>query len=134
MFNSVFITLPVENLARSINFFEALGFQFNADFSDAESTCMVLSESIYVMLGEHAKYLGLIDKPIADSKTSEVILSFSCSTKEQVTDIAGKALKQGARPVNEPEDLGFMFSWGFEDLDGHLWNLIWMNPDFNPAS
>ena len=127
MFTSVFITLPVEKVTRSIDFFTELGFKFNQDFSDEETACMVLSETIYVMLGEHAKYLGLIDKPIADSKTSEVILSFSCSTKEQVLEIAGKALELGARAVNEPEDLGFMFSWGFEDLDGHLWNLIWMN-------
>lgn len=126
MFTSVFITLPVEKLTRSIDFFTALGFTFNSDFSDEETACMVLSDTIYVMLGEHAKFLGLIDKPIADPKTSEVILSFSCKTKEQVTEMAAKALELGARAVNEPEDLGFMFSWGFEDLDGHLWNLIWM--------
>lgn len=129
MFTSVFITLPVEKLTRSVDFFTALGFKFNADYSDHETTCMVLSETIYVMLGEHSKYLSLIDKPIADPKTSEVILSFSCESKEQVNEIAGKAIELGARAVNEPEDLGFMFSWGFEDLDGHLWNLIWMNPE-----
>lgn len=127
MFTSVFITLPVEKLTRSLDFFTTLGFTFNSDFSDEETACMVLSDTIYVMLGEHAKFLGLIDKPIADPKTSEVILSFSCKTKEQVTEMAAKALELGARAVNEPEDLGFMFSWGFEDLDGHLWNLIWMN-------
>jgi predicted lactoylglutathione lyase len=129
MFNSVFITLPVENVNRSIDFFTALGFKFNADFSDDHTCCMVLSESIYVMLGEHKKYLSLIDKPIADSKSSEVILSFGCDSQQQVMEIAGKAIELGARAVNEPEDLGFMFSWGFEDLDGHLWNLIWMNTD-----
>lgn len=129
MFNSVFITLPVENVNRSIDFFTALGFKFNADFSDDQTCCMVLSESIYVMLGEHKKYLSLIDKPIADSKSSEVILSFGCDSQQQVMEIAGKAIELGARAVNEPEDLGFMFSWGFEDLDGHLWNLIWMNTD-----
>jgi len=128
MFSSVFITLPVLSLKRSVDFFTTLGFQFNPDFSDAETSCMVLSDTIYVMLGEHAKYLGLIDKPIADPGTSEVILTFSCSSEQQVRDIASKALELGARAVNEPEDLGFMFSWGFEDLDGHLWNLIWMNP------
>ena len=129
MFNSVFITLPVENVNRSIDFFTALGFKFNPDFSDEQTCCMVLSESIYVMLGEHKKYLSLIDKPIADSKSSEVILSFGCDSQQQVMEIAGKAIELGARAVNAPEDLGFMFSWGFEDLDGHLWNLIWMNTD-----
>jgi predicted lactoylglutathione lyase len=129
MFSSVFITLPVENLSKSLDFFTALGFKFNSDFSDDQTACMVLSDAIYVMLGEHAKYLGLIDKPIADSKTSEVILTFTCESKEQVTRIAAKAIELGARAVNEPEDLGFMFSWGFEDLDGHLWNLAWMNSE-----
>ena len=129
MFNSVFITLPVENVNRSIDFFTALGFKFNPDFSDEQTCCMVLSESIYVMLGEHKKYLSLIDKPIADSKSSEVILSFGCDSQQQVMEIAGKAIELGARAVNEPEDLGFMCSWGFEDLDGHLWNLIWMNTE-----
>jgi predicted lactoylglutathione lyase len=129
MFNSVFITLPVENVNRSIDFFTALGFKFNPDFSDDQTCCMVLSESIYVMLGEHKKYLSLIDKPIADSKSSEVILSFGCDSQKQVMEITGKAIELGARAVNEPEDLGFMFSWGFEDLDGHLWNLIWMNTE-----
>lgn len=129
MFNSVFITLPVENVNRSIDFFTTLGFKFNPEFSDDQTCCMVLSESIYVMLGEHKKFLSLIDKPIADSKSSEVILSFGCDSQQQVMEIAGKAIELGARAVNEPEDLGFMFSWGFEDLDGHLWNLIWMNTE-----
>ena len=129
MISSVFITFPVAKLTRSIEFFTALGFTFNADYSDDETACMIVNETIYVMLGEHNKFLGLIDKPVADPKSTEVILSFSCSSKDEVLTMAGKALELGARKINEPEDLGFMFSWGFEDLDGHLWNLIWMNPE-----
>jgi predicted lactoylglutathione lyase len=130
MFTSVFITLPVANVQASIGFFSALGFTFNQDFSDAETTCMIVNESIYVMLGEHKKFLGLIDKPIADKATNEVILSVSCSSADEIRTITSTAISLGAREVNEPEDLGFMFSWGFEDLDGHLWNFVWMNPDF----
>lgn len=129
MFNSVFITLPVKSVKASIEFFTALGFTFNTDFSDEETTCMIVNETIYVMLGEHKKYLGLIDKPIADPGSSEVILTLSCSSVEDVRNITSTALSLGARAVNEPEDLGFMFSWGFEDLDGHLWNLMHMNSD-----
>ena len=129
MFNSVFITLPVKSVKASIEFFTALGFTFNTDFSDEETTCMIVNETIYVMLGEHKKYLGLIDKPIADPGSSEVILTLSCSSVEDVRNITSTALSLGARAVNEPEDLGFMFSWGFEDLDGHLWNLMYMNSD-----
>ncbi|MEY4423488.1 MAG: hypothetical protein RLZZ258_591 [Actinomycetota bacterium] len=121
--------MPVEKLQRSIDFFSALGFSFNPDFSDEETSCMVLSETMFVMLGEQRKFLALAEKPIADPKSSEVILSFGCESREQVREMASKALELGARRVNEPEDLGFMFSWGFEDLDGHLWNLIWMNPE-----
>lgn len=129
MFNSVFITLPVKSVTASIEFFTALGFTFNTGFSDEETTCMIVNETIYVMLGEHKKYLGLIDKPIADPGSSEVILTLSCSSVEDVRNITSTALSLGARAVNEPEDLGFMFSWGFEDLDGHLWNLMYMNSD-----
>lgn len=127
MFNSVFITLPVKSVTQSNAFFRELGFNFNEDFSDEKTRCMVLNDSIFVMLGEHDKYESLIDKPVADPKTSEVILSFTCSSREQVDQIASKALALGARRVNEPEDEGFMYSWGFEDLDGHLWNLIWFD-------
>jgi predicted lactoylglutathione lyase len=129
MLTSVFITFPVEKLSKAVDFFTTLGFKFNAEYSDSETACMIVNENIFVMLGEHKKYLGLIDKPIADPRSSEVILSFSCSSKEEVNEMVSKALEMGARKVNEPEDLGFMFSWGFEDLDGHLWNLLWMNPD-----
>jgi predicted lactoylglutathione lyase len=130
MFDSVFITLPVKSVKASIEFFTALGFTFNQDFSDEETTCMIVNETIYVMLGEHKKYLSLIDKPIADPASSEVILTLSCSSPDEIRTITSTAISLGARQVNEPEDLGFMFSWGFEDLDGHLWNLAWMNPNF----
>ena len=129
MFNSAFITLPVRDVAKSNDFFTALGFEFNKDFSDDETSCLVLSDTIYVMLGEHKKYESLIDKPVADPKTSELIMSFTCSSRDQVDHIVSRALELGARKVNEQEDLGFMYSWGFEDLDGHLWNLIWLNPE-----
>lgn len=129
MFNSVFITLPVKNVTASIAFFDALGFTFNQEFSDDETTCMIVNETINVMLGEHKKFLSLIDKPIADPGSNEVILSVTCSSPEEIRTITSTAISLGAREVNEPEDLGFMFSWGFEDLDGHLWNFIWMNPD-----
>ena len=81
------------------------------------------------MLLEHAKFQGFIDKPIAPSTSTEAILAFSLGSPAEVREMTSKALALGARKLNEPEDLGFMFSWGFEDLDGHLWDLFWMNPD-----
>ena len=129
MSHLMFLNLPVENLARSVAFFGELGFTFNPQFTDDTSTCMIISDSNFAMLLERDKFAGFIDKPIAPSTTSEVIVGLSCESREQVTEITQKALDRGARKVNEPDDIGFMFSWGFEDLDGHLWDLFWMDPD-----
>jgi predicted lactoylglutathione lyase len=129
MLNNIFVNLPVANLKKSVDFFTSLGFQFNAQFTDETSTCMLVNDKVFVMLVEHAKFSGFIDKPIAPSSTTEAIFSFGCDSKDDVIAIASKAHSLGARKVNEAEDMGFMFSWGFEDLDGHLWDLFWMNPE-----
>jgi len=128
MINSIFLNMSIQNLQRSVEFFTKLGFTFNAQFTAEDSTCMIVSPTIYVMLCEEAKFKGFIDKPIADRKSTEVIISLSCESKEEVTRIASTAHAAGARKINEPEDIGFMYSWGFEDLDGHLWDLFWMDP------
>lgn len=129
MSHLMFINLPVENLARSVAFFGELGFAFNPQFTDETSTCMIISESNFAMLLEREKFAGFIDKPIAPATMTEAIIGLSCDSRDQVTTMTENALALGARKVNEPEDLGFMFSWGFEDLDGHLWDLFWMNPE-----
>jgi predicted lactoylglutathione lyase len=129
MINSIFVNLPVVSLKRSVDFFTELGFKFNPQFTDETSTCMLVGDNIFVMLLEHAKFQGFIDKPIAPSTSTEAILAFSLGSPDEVREMTSKALALGARKLNEPEDLGFMFSWGFEDLDGHLWDLFWMNPD-----
>ena len=129
MFNSIFVNLPVASLKKSVDFFTELGFTFNAQFTDETSTCMIVNDTIYVMLIEHAKFSAFIDKPIAPSTSTEAIFAFSCDSPEQVRGLSEKAFALGARKINEPEDHGFMFSWGFEDLDGHLWDLFWMNPE-----
>lgn len=90
---------------------------------------MIISDSIYVMLLEKAKFQSFTPKQIVDKNTVEVLLSFSCESKEEVIRIAEKAFELGANRVNDPEDHGFMFSWAFEDLDGHAWDLFWMNPE-----
>jgi len=129
MINSIFLNLPVENLTKSVEFFSALGFKFNAQFTDESSTCMLVGKDIYVMLVEHEKLLGFIDKPLAPKTSTEAIFGFGMDSADQVREMTAKAIELGARMVKEPEDLGFMFSWGFEDLDGHLWDLFWMNPE-----
>ncbi len=129
MISSIFVNLPVENLKRSVDFFTELGFTFNAQFTDETSTCMIINDTVYVMLLEHSKFQGFIDKPIAPSTSTEAILAFACESPDEVRQLSEKAIAMGARKINEPEDHGFMFSWGFEDLDGHLWDLFWMNPE-----
>lgn len=129
MINAIFVNLPIANLKRSMHFFGELGFTFNQQFTDEQSTCMIISDTIYVMLVEHAKFQAFIQKPIASSDTTEAILAFGCESADDVRRLTDKALELGAKKLNEPEDHGFMFSWGFEDLDGHLWDLFWMNPD-----
>lgn len=129
MITSIFVNLPVANLKNSVEFFTAVGFTFNEQFTDETSTCMIVGDNIYAMLLEHAKFEGFIDKKIAARDTTEAILSLSCGSREEVRELAEKAFAAGARKVNDAEDMGFMYSWGFEDLDGHLWDLFWMNPE-----
>lgn len=129
MLNSIFVNLPVENVKRSVEFFTELGFTFNPQFTDEQSTCMIVNESIFVMLIEHEKFSAFVNKPIAHSSTTEAIFAFACDSSDEVRVLTEKAIALGARKINEPEDHGFMFSWGFEDLDGHVWDLFWMNPE-----
>ncbi|MDH6531900.1 putative lactoylglutathione lyase [Aurantimicrobium minutum] len=129
MLTSIFVNLPVASVQKSVEFFTELGFTFNAQFTDDQSTCMIVNETIYVMLIEHEKFSGFIDKPIAPTTSTEAIFAFSCESIDEVKSLSEKAFGMGARRINDPEDHGFMFSWGFEDLDGHLWDLFWMNPD-----
>ena len=129
MFKSIFVNLPIANLAKSVDFFSKLGFKFNAQFTGETSTCMIVSDTIYVMLLERAQFQSFIDKKVAEPDTTEVLLSFSRESTDEVRRISELAFSLGAKQLNEPTDLGFMFSWGFEDLDGHVWDLFWMNPE-----
>ena len=129
MLTSIFVNLPVANLKKSVEFFTKLGFTFNAQFTDETSTCMIVNETVYVMLLEHAKFKSFIKKEIAEPNNTEAILAFGCESADEVRSLTEKALAGGAKQINEPEDMGFMFSWGFEDLDGHLWELFYMIPE-----
>ena len=128
MIKGIFLNLPIKNLKRSVDFFTSLGFTFNAQFTGDENTCMIIGENMYAMLCEEARFKQFLKKPIADPSTTEVLISLSCESKEEVKNLAEKAFTLGGRQVNQPEDHGFMYSWGFEDLDGHVWDLFWMDP------
>lgn len=126
MITSAYLNMPVSDVVRSKEFFLALGFTVNAQFSGPDNVCMVINPSTSLMLMNHLKFSSFIDKEVASKNTSEIILSFACGSEGEVRTTTEKALSMGARKINEPEDSDFMFSWAFEDLDGHLWDLFWI--------
>lgn len=129
MSRMIFVNLPVTDLPRSMAFYEALGFTNNPQFTDETAACMVLSETIFVMLLTHDKWRGFTKRPIASPDSSEVSLALTCDSKEEVdrwVETAGA--RGGIADVNPPEDHGFMFQRSFTDLDGHVWEPLWMDP------
>jgi predicted lactoylglutathione lyase len=129
MASQIFVNLPVKDLDRSIKFFTALGFTFNLQFTDDTATCMVVDENIFVMLLTHTKFQTFTPKPICDAtKATEVLVCLSLGSRAEVEAMVGKAVTAGGTTYNEPQDHGFMYQHGFEDLDGHIWELVHMVP------
>jgi predicted lactoylglutathione lyase len=125
----IFVNLPVKDLPKSIAFFEALGFAFNPQFTDETAACMVISNTIFVMLLTHEKFAGFSPKPITDTSQSlQVLITLSRDSREAVDAIVAAALTAGGTTVDEPKDYGFMYDHGFLDLDGHGWGVMWMDP------
>jgi predicted lactoylglutathione lyase len=127
----IIVALPVRDLEKSKAFFSSLGYSFNPQFSGESSACMIIAEdSISVMLETEAFFKSFIDKPVAQAReANEVILCLTCESREELDGLIARATAGGARIPHPPEDHGFMYTQGFEDLDGHLWNLVWMAPE-----
>ena len=124
----IFVNLPVADLERSVAFYEAIGAEKNPMFSDETAACMVFSDIIHVMLLTHDKFRQFTPKQIADAHaTSEVLICISADSREAVDEITENALAAGAREPREPQDYGFMYGRSFEDLDGHIWEPMWMD-------
>lgn len=125
----IFVNLPVKDLKKSIAFFTALGYSFNPQFTDEAATCMIISDDIFVMLLTEARFKDFTTKPIADaSQSTEVITCLSCENRGKVDEIVSKARAAGGTIYAEPKDYGFMYQHSFQDLDGHLWEYIYMDP------
>ena len=123
----IFINLPVRDLQASIAFYTRLGFTFNPQFTDDTGTCMIVSETIFVMLLTHEKFKSFTPNPICDAKTStEVLLAMPCEGREAVDLMVRDAVAAGGTTYNQPQDHGFMYAHGFQDLDGHIWELFYM--------
>lgn len=128
MSKQVFINLPVADVARSTAFFEALGFSRNPQFTGEDAGCIAISDSIFVMLGSHAKFREFTPKDICDtSKAIEVLLNLNCESREEVDSLVAKAIAAGGSTYDKPEDFGFMYTHSFVDPDGHGWGLFHIN-------
>ncbi|MBA3788087.1 MAG: VOC family protein [Actinobacteria bacterium] len=125
----IFVNLAVEELGRSVEFFTALGFTFDPRFTDEHATCMIVSDQAFVMLLVKSRFRDFTKKELADPTTqTEAILALSAESREEVDALAEKALAAGGTPANDPIEMDFMYGRSFQDLDGHLWELIWMDP------
>lgn len=129
MAKMIFINLPVTDLARATTFYEAIGAVKNPQFSDETGSCMVFSETIHTMLLTHDKFRQFTPKKIADAKTSsEVLICLSADSRDAVDEVVGKANAAGGSADPGPkQDYGFMYSRSFEDPDGHIWEVAWMD-------
>lgn len=132
MATKIFINLAVKDLEKSKDFFSKLGYTFNQQFTDEKAASLVISEDIYAMLITEPFFKTFIpNKEIADTgKTKEVLVALSTDSKQQVDYLADKAIAAGGKKFREPEDHGFMYARSFEDLDGHVWELVWMDPGY----
>lgn len=131
----IFVNLPVKKLARSIEFFATLGFRLNPQFSDKTAACMVVSEDIYVMLLTETKFKTFTPKQICDTaKSTEVLVALSCESRQRVDELVRLAVVAGGTTYAQSQDYGFMYQHGFQDPDGHLWELVYMEPSVTNQS
>ena len=129
MTTRIFVNLPVADLDRSMAFFKRLGFAFNPQFTDATAACMVVTDDIYAMLLTHPKFKEFTRKDIADAhKTTEVLTCLAVDRKDRVNELVDTAVAAGGTEARDPQDHGFMYGRSFNDLDGHIWEIVWMDP------
>jgi uncharacterized protein len=124
----IFVNLPVKDLGKTVNFFIKLGFKFNPKFTDENATCMIVTEDILVMLLVEKFFKIFTKKEICDTaRNTEVIIALSAESKEKVDEMINKAVEAGGKESREVQDEGWMYGRGFEDIDGHLWEVVFMN-------
>lgn len=133
MHKQIFVNLPVKDIGKTREFFGSLGFSFNPQFSDERAICMIIGENIYAMLLQESYFQTFTLKPVADARNStEVLTCLSCESREEVDSLVAKAVAAGGTAGAVKQDYGFMYYHGFEDLDGHGWELMHMDPNAVP--
>ena len=129
MVRKIFVNLAVNDLDRSVEFFTKLGFTFDPRFTDETATCMIVSDEAFVMLLVENRFKDFTKKELSDPTTqTEAIIALSAESREQVDELAERALGAGGSPANDPMEMGFMYGRSFQDPDGHLWEVFWMDP------
>jgi predicted lactoylglutathione lyase len=129
MSRKMFVNLAVEDLGRSVDFFTKLGFSFDPRFTDENATCMLVGEDAYVMLLVQPFFKGFTTRELADPSThTEAIVALSTESREEVDELADRALAGGGTSANGPMEMDFMYGRSFHDPDGHLWEVFWMDP------
>ena len=127
----VFVNIPVADLQRSIDFFQALGFTFNAQFTDATGTCMLVGEDAYFMLLTRERFGDFSKRPVGDARReTTAMFALSAGSREEVDALVARAVDAGGSHAADKQDHGFMYGWSFYDLDGHHWEVFWMDPSF----
>lgn len=133
MARQIYVNLPVKDLDRSVAFFTRLGFSFNPQFTDKNATCMVIGADSFVMLLVEDFFKTFSSKPLADARQmTEVLLALSCDSRQQVDEMVRQALAAGGTAPRAAQDHGFMYQHGFDDLDGHAWEVMYMDVSAMP--
>lgn len=133
MVKQIFVNLPVKDLNKTIAFFTKLGFTFNPQFTDEKATCMIIGENIFVMLLTEPFFKTFIKKEISNAhNTTEVLNALSVENREKVDELVDLAVEAGGREPRETQDHGWMYTRAFEDLDGHIWELLYMDETAMP--
>lgn len=130
MATKIFVNLPVKSLQKSVDFFTQLGFSFDPQCTDETATSMIVSDDIFVMLLTHEKFKTFTPNPICDAtKNTEILVCLSAESREAVDEMVRKAVAAGGATFKEPQDYGVMYGHGFQDLDGHIWEIMFMEPN-----
>lgn len=128
MATQIFVNLPVKDLNKAIEFFTKLDFKFNPQFTDENATCMIVGENIFVMLLVEKFFKTFTKKEICNTvKNTEVMVALSTDSKEKVDEMINKAIESGGNESREPQNHGWMYGRSFEDIDGHIWEIIYMD-------
>jgi predicted lactoylglutathione lyase len=130
MSRKLFVNLPVRDLKASMDFFAKLGFEFNQQFTDEKAACMIISDEAFAMLLSEPFFKGFTRRELADTtRHTEVLLALSCSSRAEVDEMVRRAIDGGGSHAMDAQDHGFMYGWSFYDLDGHHWEVLWMDPN-----